>query len=417
VNYLAQLLTFRRLRKALSHEAGRTRRAQWARLKPLVDHAYRTVPYYRRRFDEAGVTPDDIQDLDDLSRIPISTKADLQAADPDDLLSSQHPRSSLVTEKTSGSSGRPLEMHFDEDYRRVRKALFLRALYDCGYRIGKRLLLTATREKKPVPKWMRWKYVYYMNPPLENVARMNEFKPDFLYGWVTPIRQMAEATRRAGVLVHRPDAVITTAETLDPATRTLLEETFQCPVYEIYGLTETGTIAWQSPHHDHFRISHESMIVEFLPAPEHDASRLVVTNLALRAMPFLRYDTGDLAAPTGATNNGTLPGLERVEGRVVDCVPLGDGRVVSPYQLTIAVEKVPGVARYQIIQNEDRCFVFRYEPKGNDGEHTAAAARDAIRGVVGAEAQVDVEREESLQPPPGCKFRVVESRVKQGAAC
>ncbi|MFA9477758.1 phenylacetate--CoA ligase family protein [Phycisphaerales bacterium AB-hyl4] len=424
MNYLAQCQACISAHYALKYDFKQIRRIQWQRLRRLVTEAYLSIPYYRQRLDEAGVEPSDLQSLDDLHRLPVMTKADFQSADPRSLLSQRILPARLVREQTSGSSGRPFVMYFDEAYRRMRKALFLRALVDCGYRPGQRLLIVTSREKTGVPAWMGWRYVSYKDPPHHNIEQHNSIRPHVLYGWVTPMRQMAEVIRNKGLVVHRPNVLITTAETLDPPTHRLLGEAFGCPVYEIYGLTETGTVAWQSPSQPHFRISHESMIVEFLSGPDAGpARRLVVTNLGLRSMPFIRYDTGDLAIPIAAQASATatdaaatLPAIERVDGRHVDCVRLGDGRIVSPFELTTAMEAVPGVSRYQIVQERTDVFTVRYVP-GGDGDSSAGvteqAARNVLGEVVGTDVQINVQAMTSLDPPPGQKFRVVQSRLAQ----
>ncbi|HEX7009670.1 MAG TPA: hypothetical protein VF184_06785 [Phycisphaeraceae bacterium] len=420
MNYLSQWLTFRQVQRALSYDADRLRQVQWRKLRGLVAHAYESIPFYRQQLDQAGVRPDDLRSLDDLSRLPVIRKADLQAAEPDSLISRRYRKEDLVREQTSGSSGRPFAMYFDTAYRLVRKALFMRALKSCGYRLGQRMLFVTShhhRDKK-VPAWTGWRYVSYKDAPEDNLRVLNEYRPRLVYGWVTPIRRMAQVARERGIAVHRPAAMVTTAETLDAPTRQLLEETFGCPVYEIYGLTETGTLAWRSPAWQGFRISHESLIVEFAPADDGGpARRLIVTNLALWTMPFIRYDTDDLAVPAQAAGNGQMPYLERVEGRLVDCVRLADGRVILPFQLTMAMEEVPGVVRYQIRQDDLGHFTIRYEAKVNgssDQGPTVEAIRRVMRGVLGEAVEVEAKLEKSLDPPPGRKFRVVESCLGVG---
>lgn len=421
MNYLAQLAAFASAQRAMRYHRDQLQQVQLQKLRRLVMEAHQSIPFYRQRLEEAGVEPDDVQHMDDLHRLPVLTKADFQTADPRALVSQRYSPAQLAREQTSGSSGRPFVMYFDEAYRRMRKALFLRALMDCGYRPGQRLLILTSREKTGMPAWMGWRYLSHEDAPRDNVQQHNATRPHVLYGWVTPLRQMAEAARDQGTPLHRPEALITTAETLDPPTRRILGQMFDCPVYEIYGLTETGTVAWQSPRHRHFRISHESMIVEFLPTAETGpARRLVVSNLGLRSMPFIRYDTGDLAipiastdAPVGTTDAMPLPAIARIEGRQVDCVRLGDGRVVSPFALTTAMEAVPGVTRYQILQDEVNAFTVRYEASRGASSTTVTeqATQEALANMLGAHVRVRVKVVSSLDPEPGRKFRVVQSRV------
>src|SRR5690606_8967113 len=81
--------------------------------------------------------------------------------------------------------------------------------------------------------------------PAELVASINEFSPPLLYGWVTPLRQLAEHVRDHGGLKHQPRTIVTTAEALDSVTRRLLHEQLGGAVFQIYGVTEMGAMAWE----------------------------------------------------------------------------------------------------------------------------------------------------------------------------
>jgi phenylacetate-CoA ligase len=127
MNLVAAYFTLRQLQRSQWLDRDSLRRLQEEKLRRLIDHAYRTVPYYRRRFDEAGITPNAIRSLDDLHRIPVTSKADLQHAGPEAITSSACSPDRLVLEHTSGSTGRPFTGRFDPHFVRVRNSLFLRA--------------------------------------------------------------------------------------------------------------------------------------------------------------------------------------------------------------------------------------------------------------------------------------------------
>jgi phenylacetate-CoA ligase len=140
----------------------------------------------------------------------------------------------------------------------------------------------------------------------------------------------------------------------------------------------------------------------------------VTTSLDLFAMPLIRYDLGDLAVPGPAERcacGRTLRRIDRIEGRLVDCVRLADGRELSPYHLTMAVEQVPGVDRYQIIQQAVDHFVVRAQGPGRADGMTTLRVAEAISCAVGSAVRVDMRFEDDLEPAPGRKFRVVECRV------
>jgi phenylacetate-coenzyme A ligase PaaK-like adenylate-forming protein len=111
---------------------------QVRRLRSVVRHVYDRVPYYRSRFRRAGVSPDDIRGLEDLSAIPITSKADLQPLSVRDTVAAGIDPDSLLTRHTSGSTGEPLEVRRSLREERLLLAYRLRAFFDWGLRLRDR---------------------------------------------------------------------------------------------------------------------------------------------------------------------------------------------------------------------------------------------------------------------------------------
>ena len=396
-------------------DAAAIRRHREDKLRKLVAHAYGSVPYYRALFDGAGVDPDSIRTASDLPRIPTSAKKDLQSAGLEATTSSTAQSDELLTETTSGSTGRPFTLRFDPRWKSVQRGLFLRALTTAGYRPGRRIMMLTGKEDKRLPSWSGWQHVSFDTPPALVLDEFNRFRPHILYGWVTPLRALASQLANAPTGGHTPQAVVTTAEGLDPATRQNLRSAFRAEVFDVYGLTEMGVVAWECEAHDGYHLSEDASIVEFLPlAAGSTEAKLVMTNLELTAMPLIRYDAGDLgvAGPPEPCGCGRkFARLSRVNGRAVDCLRLNDGRVVSPYELTLALEGVDGMDRYQVIQHRIDELLVRFESSRPSDPSIADAARRAVRSVVGDRATVDVRLETSLDPVAGSKFRVVDCRL------
>ncbi len=184
-------------------------------------------------------------------------------------------------------------------------------------------------------------------------------------------------------------------------------------------------MAWECRERRGLHLAEDSAIVELLPPHEQQLSakgqtppgRIVLTNLELKAQPFLRFDTGDLGVleASGPCSCGReLRRMQRIEGRVVDCVRLPDGRVISPYEFTCALERVAGVMRYQVIQERPAEFTVRVELSDE------APPRERIRTVVARVLgdlpglKITVAAEPRIEATRGRKFRVVESRVDSG---
>ncbi|HEY9132085.1 MAG TPA: phenylacetate--CoA ligase family protein, partial [Dyella sp.] len=114
------------------------RTLQWVRLKRLLDHCYREVPYYRRRWQELGIVPEDIRSLDDYSRLPVLTKADIR--EHFDELKAVSWRDGLLYKATGGSTGEPLRFGYTRESNDRRVAVMWRGYAWAGARMGRRTL-------------------------------------------------------------------------------------------------------------------------------------------------------------------------------------------------------------------------------------------------------------------------------------
>ncbi len=418
---LSAYLSYRALNRSQWLDPEAIRMIQWRKLKRLLDHAYQTVPFYRQHFEAAGLTPAGIRCVEDLSKLPAVTKRDLIEAGPDAIVSAAFDRSTLREEKTTGSSGEPFTMWFDQRYLAFRRTLFLRGLRSMGWRPGRRMMMISSGTKKRPFKPLRWHYVAFDSSPEVFVDGLNRIRPHVLYGWVSPLRQLAQHVVDTGARVHRPASIVTTAEPLDDATRDLFVRAFDAEVYQLYGSTEMGLVAWECSMHEGLHFAEDAAIVEFAPpAPGSSERKLILTNLELYGTPFIRYETADLAAPLDASGpcgcGRTLMRMSRVEGRLVDAIRLRAGGMISPYKFTCAIEEVAGVVRYQIVQEDYERFVVRVESQRSDLNGLGDGIRSAVRQLVHDRVEVEVECRESLEPRPGQKFRVVESRVGRSDA-
>jgi len=383
----------------------------------LVQHSYSTVPYYRKLFDDAGLNPAAIRSIDDLPLIPTTSKHALLAAGPDATTSSAFQSHQLICELTSGSSGIPFTVQFDTHAIHMRNAMFLRALTSIGYRPGRKLLLITSDRNKPSRSWLRWHYVSIADGTEQLIEAMKRVRPWGLYGCMTPLRQLATSLLDSsnGKSVPSPRFVASTAEPIDAVTRNLIARVFRSEIFDFYGMTEMGMVAWECPQHDGYHISEDNVLVEFIESEDStEGHRLVMTNLELKATPFIRFETGDIATskttePCGCGCNFSR--LKRVEGRIVDCIRLRDGSQISPYRFTLAIEQIAGVAQYRVIQQDLDTVVVCVKAAGETFERTGATVKRAVSDVVGHNTQVQVRRVDSLDPPPGQKFRVVESCV------
>jgi phenylacetate-CoA ligase len=135
-------------------------------------------------------------------------------------------------------------------------------------------------------------------------------------------------------------AVFTSAETLWPNQRLVMEDRFECKIFDWYGLTERAASAGQCECVDGYHVSAEKNIVEIIkpggePAAPGESGEIVGTNLGEYGMPLIRYRSVDMSAyrPGTCRCGWGLPLIEQIQTRVDDIITTPDGRLVNPAPL------------------------------------------------------------------------------------
>jgi len=395
----------------------RLRALQRERLRSILQHAGENSPFYRERFAEAGITAADLRSPEVLQAIPPTGREDLQ--DSGRLISLGYRRDRMRSSRTSGSTGTPTVTWFDPwSWFLGKHLLKLRARMACG--LGP-LDRVAIFQEEVGPGFRRAlagrrASLSVHSDPSEALALLGSYRPTALYGPPGYLAHLADA----GPDLPSVRRIFTSAEMLAPSTRNRLQEAFGAPVLDVYGCTELKEIAWQCEEQGGYHLNCEWIFVEVDPGDAPSGSgegTILVTSLYNRGMPLIRYRVGDTGrelegiCPCGRGLPLILPGM----GRSVDYVHLPDGRAISPYALTLAVEPVNGVRQYQIHQlARDHVrvrFLGEYSPVTGGGEDPVG---DAIRSALGPilpGVRVEPERVDRLHREPSGKFRIVRSDV------
>ena len=367
------------------------------------------VPMYRERTAPGDIGADVSSMQEMLSTFPVLTKADVMSTPADARIDERFAGRRRITESTTGSTGQPFSLVVDPAYLRRRNLRFLRALVAVGYRPWQRFMLLTDRYTRPTRKLGTRYYESVEQPTASMLAAYLRIRPAALYGFTTSLRLLRDELPAGVDVAHSPAFVISTAEVLDAATRSSLESGFGCPVYDFYGMTEMGLVAWQHPRSDGRYAVSDSVVVELEPvAAGSDLHRVILTNLDLAITPFIRYDSGDLAVI--AEHDGNVH-ITAFEGRRLDTIVLRDGSELSPYRITDALRDVPHLARFKVLQESlDRVRVdVEIDPAAFEG--ACADIRGILSRLLGDDVHVECRRQSTLLPAGARKFRPVESRV------
>jgi len=379
-------------------------------LTKLIQNCARRVPFYGRHWAALATRLSSMQFPEQLGELPLVTKADLLAQPPDDLLDSSFSDNSLSVEKTSGSSGQPMEIHKDQASVRRRGLRFLRGLLACGYRPGQRLMLISTRRSGGLMSYARWHYVDLRDEQL--LQEHQKIRPDVLYGPLSSLLQICDQARRDTASLHKPSIVVSTAEQMIPAQRALLEATFGCPVADFYGMTEFGLVAFRRPQATDFELASDDLLLEYVPlADDSAAERLIVTDLSGGAMPLVRYDTGDLVSRNREQKGQPI---REFVGRRIDSVRMPSGDTVSPYRVTLGLETLKLLRQYRVVQRKDLSVDVYFHCDERQVEAVRSDIANVLAGLCpGLPLRFHFEKAALLKVAG--KFRPVESEVRAGA--
>jgi phenylacetate-CoA ligase len=286
---------------------------QLIKLRRLLAHAYEHVPFYRQRFRQAGVHPRDIKTLADLRRIPILTKKDVQTQ-LHDLVATNYDRAQLHRDATGGSTGASTVFYLDKESLAYNKASKARYRKWYGFEMGAKVafLWGAARDVPDMSLRARLNLILgrqrWLNSYGTSVDQMKRFaqemqvwKPSFIVGYSSSLHLFARFLREHNLDGIHPQAIESSAEKLYDFQRELVEQVFGCRVFNAYGSREFGGVAAECEQHQGMHILADVMYVELIkdgqPVVEGDFGDIIITDLHNYAMPFIRYQIGDLGRP------------------------------------------------------------------------------------------------------------------------
>ena len=403
---------------------------QWQRLQRLLEHCYREVPYYRRRWRELGIVPEDIRNLRDYAALPILTKADIR--EHFDELKADSWRDRLLYKATGGSTGEPMRFGFTRESNDRRTAVMWRGYEWAGSRMGRRTLFLWGGPVGDPTRAHQFKDRLYntvfarrvLNSFKMTEANMAEYadaidryRPDIIVAYVGPLVQMAEWLIATGRKIWQPQAIIGGAEAMHAFQREAIEQAFKAPAFNTYGCREFMLIAAECEQRHGLHINSDHLVVELRAthdaACDHRTGEVVITDLFNYGMPFVRYANGDMA--TAATEPCTcgrgLPLLARVEGRVLDAIRTPGGHVLPGEFFPHMLKDVPGLQRFQLVQRRlDRLDLSIVRGAGFDDASLEYIHREVDK-VLGDSVQLHCHFVDEIPLTRSGKMRVTVSEL------
>ncbi len=406
------------------------RRLQWERLKEILTTAYRFSPYYQRRFDEVGFTPDDFTDFSDLQKLPELTRTHLREH-LDDIVTVNVSPQAREKSSSGGTTGKQLSFYRDSYCRNYRRGIDLALARYYGWKDGdwQGLLWGAPQDlfmphgwkQKFVQQWGSRVYALDYNRLSDAtyekfVRKTNRYRPSFILGYPSLAFDLAERIEAGRVSPMRVPVINVTAEPLYEDQRHKIEEVIADKVYARYGAREFGTIAFECPEQKGLHIIPESVYVEVVPLKDgSNTGYILVTDLLNRCMPLIRYRIGDIVDydETPCTCGLRTPRLLHIQGRETDILWRPDGTGVAGLRVHGMGEEAGLTTHVQIIQEALDEVIILIENTGNEYIQQAQRLLEIFKRKLSADIHYHIKYVEKIKRSPSGKYRYVISHVKQ----
>ena len=402
-------------------EALQLKRMRWS-----IAHAYNNVTHYKTSFDEAGIHPDDLKSLTDLSRFPFTVKSDLRNNYPFGLFAV--PRSQVNRiHASSGTTGQPTVVGYTKADLAMWDVVMTRSLRAAGLRRGDLLhnaygygLFTGGLGVHGGAEKMGLTVVPVSGGMTERQVQLIEdfqatgitVTPSYMLSILDEYRRQGLDPRKSPLQVG-----IFGAEPWTNAMREEVEQSFDMHAVDIYGLSEVlgpgvscecvetkdGLHVWE----DHFYPE----IIDpqtGLPLPDGELGELVFTSLSKEAFPIIRYRTRDLTRLLPGTAR-SMRRMEKITGRSDDMIILR-GVNIFPTQIEEQLMKVSGLAAHFQIELTKKGpmdhMIVHVEGDASAGTVLAGL----IKSNVGVSAEVKAGDDNTVARSQGKAVRVVDNR-------
>jgi phenylacetate-CoA ligase len=411
---------------------------QLSRLATTLHHVYNNSPVYRRKFDDAGVHPDDLKTLSDISKFPFTTKDDLRDNYPFGMFSM--PMDDVVrVHASSGTTGKPTVVGYSQNDINVWADVVARSIYAAGGRpkdivhisYGYGLFTGGMGAHYGAERLGCTVIPMSGGQTAKQVQLIQDFNPDIIMVTPSYMLNIADEFKRQNVDLSKLNlrTGIFGAEPWTEAMRKEMETSLGIDAIDIYGLSEVmgpgvaqecietkdGLTIWE----DHFYPEIINPVTgEVLEDGEE--GELVFTSLTKEAMPVIRYRTRDLTRllPSSAR---TMRRMDRITGRSDDMMIIR-GVNVFPSQIEELICQTEGLAPHYQIELTKRgnldsvtVYVESVKPISHDAQQALEKTLlGKIKTYVGISCAAVITPPCSIDRSEGKAKRVLDNRDRQG---
>ncbi len=407
---------------------------QMSQLSKILNHAYRNVPYYRRAFDERGITPRDVQNLNDMKMLPFVTREDVQV-NLRDLVARNFSVNRLNYVTTGGSSAMQIGFYNtgEQGYTESAFVAFLWSL--AGFQVDAKVAVLRGDFIGSTSRPYRFHFEGLYRSLLLSSYRLScdtydlykrrilDFEPAFFHAYPSSISMFADLVVENGDegCFKSVKGILTASENLYQWQKDKLSVAFpNVRVFDFYGHAEKVILASMCEHTDQYHIWPFYGVTEILDkmnqtVAEGDAGELVGTSFWNYATPFIRYRTMDVARKEriGCPKCGRqLQLLERIEGRLHEFIVSRAGRYISMTAINMHDSIFDNVRQFQFYQDIPGRVVLRVVKKPTYSEDDTRRIYTGLKRKLGEDMDLEIQHTSEIPRTRLGKHRFLEQKLR-----
>jgi phenylacetate-CoA ligase len=401
---------------------------QWMRFKDIITFAYLNIPFYEKKFKQAGTTPMDIEERSDIAKIPVTTRKEIRDNFPHNLIAKKKKSQDIIIEQTSGSMKDSIEFAKEWGYREfVRNAFSFSNI--SGWKWGDPYAILTTlhcsgscSKERNKPDYVKEIILPTKHGIMDDPQGMRErakiigkSKPKIIHADPNYLKALAIFLNRNKMNIPNPLAISSTYELLTESTKKYLESAFQCKVFDQYGCSEIGPVA-NSCRKGNKHVFMDSVFLEVeqesKSATHKRKGKIVLTNLDNYAMPLIRYDVGDMGTLSDRTCSCGMNTkiLESIDGRADEFITSSKGKKLGLNDFDKILAGINGIDFFQIIHEAGLNNITVNLIKNDKwSDSSVKGIRKRLQFNIDENLKVDLSFVKTIRPEASGKFKFVRS--------
>ncbi len=350
---------------------------QLTQLKEIINHAYQNAKGYRKLYKGAGVSPEEITKLDDIRKLPCVERETIR----DNLDDFHIPTRGETYVTTGGSTGIPFGMYRDRTAFARELASKAYQYYRIGWKEGdsqlvfRGLPIKSRNRMVFYPKFheLRCSSYHLTQEIMETYwGKAWEYKPDWIRCYPSSGYIFARFLKENKLTFPTLKGILCASENLYDFQKDLLHKVFGCRIFSHYGHYEMAALAGFCEYEDTYHVLPQYGYAELIGqdgqfvTKQGEIGEIVATSFIMKAVPFIRYRTRDLAVLQGwgcPSCGRPYQIWSRVEGRLQEFIITGNGRYISMTAINMHDNIFDHIKQFQFYQEEKGELTFRFIPR------------------------------------------------------